>query len=93
MQLGIITQHVVSTKKNEQLTGCKLLVVRIIENMKLTDSYVVAVDSVGAGEGEVVLIVCGSAARIGIGKETSPVDSAIIGIVDEPDSVLAGNVK
>lgn len=88
MQLGIITQHIVSTKKNEQLTGCKLLVVRVIEDMHLTDKYLVAVDSVGAGEGEIVLVAHGSAARIGIGKETAPVDSAIIGIVDEPASVL-----
>lgn len=89
MRLGKIVQRVVSTKKLEGLTGCKLLVVRVIENLRLTDEYVVAIDCVGAGEGEVVLISLGSAARTGTGREHAPVDAAIVGIVDEPESVLS----
>lgn len=88
MLLGKIVQHVVSTKKHNGLTGCKLLVVHIIKDMHLSDKYIVAIDCVGAGEGEVVLVATGSAARIGSGKENTPIDAAIIGIVDEPGSVL-----
>lgn len=88
MRLGKIVQHVVSTKKLDGLTGNKFLIVRIIEAMRLTDEYLVAVDCVGAGEGEVVLIATGSAARIGTGRECAPVDAAIVGIIDSPDSVL-----
>lgn len=90
MQLGKIVQYVVSTKKNEKLTGCKLLVVQLIENKTLTNRHIVAIDSVGAGEGEIVLVAFGSAARIGTGRESAPIDAAIIGIVDEPESVLGG---
>ena len=43
----------------------------------------VAVDNVGAGIGEIVLVATGSAARIGVGSEKSPIDAAIVGIVDE----------
>ena len=87
MQLGKIVQYVVATKKNEKLTGCKLLVVQMIENGQLVQRYAVATDSVGAGEGE-VLVVFGSAARIGTGRENAPIDAAIVGIIDEPESVL-----
>ena len=88
MQLGQIVQYVVATKKYEKLTGCKLLVVQMIENGQLVQRYAVATDSVGAGEGEVVLVVFGSAARIGTGRENAPIDAAIVGIIDEPESVL-----
>ncbi|WP_010253113.1 EutN/CcmL family microcompartment protein [Treponema primitia] len=88
MQLGKIVQHVVSTKKNEKLTGCKLLIVQMIKDGKLTDQYTVAIDSVGAGVGEVVIVATGSAARIGTDREAAPIDAAIVGIIDEPDSVL-----
>lgn len=88
MQLGKIVAHVVSTKKNEKLTGCKLLVVQLIENKRLTERNIVAIDSVGAGEGEIVLVAFGSAARIGTDRESAPIDAAIVGIVDESDSVL-----
>ncbi len=89
MQLGQVTQYIVATKKNEGLVGKKLLNVRIIRNQKLTNDYVVAIDSVGAGEGEVVLLAMGSAARIGMGCENAPVDASIVGIVDDPASVLS----
>jgi ethanolamine utilization protein EutN len=44
---------------------------------------IVAVDNIGAGIGEIVLVALGSAARIGCGMETSPIDAAIVGIVDD----------
>lgn len=90
MQLGKVIENVVSTQKNTMLRGCKLFVVRLIHNRKLSDKYVVAVDSIGAGEGETVILTFGSSARIGIGKESAPIDAAIVGIVDDPGSVWDG---
>lgn len=83
MYLGRIVGTVVSTKKVEGLNGFKLLVVQ-----KLTikgepeNNFVVAVDTVGAGSDEVVLVVSGSSARQTERTEKKPVDAAIVGIVD-----------
>jgi len=44
---------------------------------------IVAVDTIGAGIGEMVLVACGSAARIGCNLDNSPVDAAIVGIIDD----------
>lgn len=84
MNLGIVTGVVISSQKDEGLSGSKLL---IVQNARLSDmqpaaSYVVAVDTVGAGLGEYVIVVSGSSARIASGMQERPVDSAIIGIVD-----------
>ena len=49
---------------------------------------VVAVDNVGAGVGEIVLVSTGSAARVGSGNENSPVDACVVGIVDDPDKIV-----
>ena len=46
-------------------------------------SKLVAVDNVGAGIGEIVLVTCGSAARLACGDGTTPVDAAVVGIVDD----------
>ena len=56
--------------------------VRIIENNTETDKYIVAVDSVGAGIGEEVLITTGSSARLALRNQFEPVDAVIVGIVD-----------
>jgi ethanolamine utilization protein EutN len=50
--------------------------------MDAKHNRIVAVDNVGAGIGEIVLVATGSAARIGCQMETSPIDAAIVGIVD-----------
>ena len=64
MQLGKIVGTVVSTKKDEKLEGLKLLIVQALgPDCKPTGSIVIAVDSVGAGIGEVVLTAAGSSAR------------------------------
>jgi len=80
---------VVSTQKVASLTGQKLLVVepyRADENdrsrLKSTARTFVAVDTVGAGAGEFVLIVQGSSARLTPETKSLPIDAAIIGIVD-----------
>ena len=72
--------HVWSTKKDPELEGLKLMVVRDLHNGK--DSTYVAADVVGAGVGEDVLVVSGSTARKAFGRDSVPADMAIVGIID-----------
>ena len=81
---GIVTSHIVSTKKQDSLVGSKFMEVRIVENDLPTDKYLVAVDSVGAGIGETVIIVKGSTARATL-MPNAPVDAGIVGIVDDKE--------
>ncbi len=83
MLLAKVTGSIVSTSKNEKLVGYKFMTVQLIENDKLVNKHLIAVDGVGAGIGEKVLIATGSAARLGISRSDAPVDAAIVGIVDE----------
>jgi ethanolamine utilization protein EutN len=92
MILARVEGSVVATKKNPKMTGCKFLVVRplVIDSpqataFKLGSSTLVAVDSLGAGKGETVLVVQGSSARLAAEDKDSPVDAVIIGIVDTVD--------
>ncbi len=83
MTLGKVIGTVVATQKDEKLVGGKLLVVREIDvEGKLLSRYVVAVDSVGAGVGEVVLVASGSSARQTESTKNRPVDAVIMAIVD-----------
>jgi microcompartment protein CcmK/EutM len=83
MLLGKIVGTVVSTHKDPGMVGFKLLVVQNLGlDMKLTASYVIATDAVGAGLGEVVIVVQGSSARLTETTKNKPVDAAIICIVD-----------
>ncbi|MEZ7890200.1 MAG: EutN/CcmL family microcompartment protein [Candidatus Wallbacteria bacterium] len=83
MILGKIAGSIVSTKKDEGLVGMKLLIVQqYTVDLKPTSNYVVAVDSVGAGSNEYVLIVSGSSARATKRTEGKPVDAVVVGIVD-----------
>lgn len=79
---GIVTSHIVSTKKQDSLVGSKFMEVRIVENDVPTDKFLVAVDSVGAGIGETVLVTLGSSARLALMNTNAPVDAVIVGIVD-----------
>ena len=81
MMIGKVVGSVVSTRKNENLVGSKFMIVQTCAGTG-DDKRIVAVDNVGAGIGEIVLVATGSAARIGCGVESSPVDAAIVGIVD-----------
>lgn len=83
MIIGRILGTVVSTQKDERLHGKKLLIVKPI-NLDGSDQngYVVAVDTVGAGFHEKVLVVAGSSARLAEGNKDCPVDSAIVGVID-----------
>lgn len=83
MTLCKVVGTVVATRKDEKLTGSKLLVVQEIDlDCNLKDRFYIAVDSVGAGTGEVVLIATGSSARYTAVTRDKPVDAAIIAIVD-----------
>ncbi len=83
MIIGKVIGSVVSTRKNENLVGNKFMIVEPIEKMAAKNSQLVAIDNIGAGIGEYVLVATGSAARIGCEMETAPVDAAIVGIVDD----------
>lgn len=86
MILATVVGSVVSTIKDEGLHGSKLLLVRACtpEQEAHGEPYV-AVDTVGAGEGELVLVARGSAARETNRTGGAPVDAAIIAIVDSLD--------
>lgn len=88
MIIGRILGTVVSTQKDERLQGKKLLIVKPID-LDGTDQsgYVVAVDTVGAGYHERVIVVGGSSARMAEGNKDCPVDSAIIGVIDTIDFI------
>ena len=83
MIVGKVVGSVVSTRKNENLVGCKFMVVEPIAELGNPSEKFVAVDNVGAGIGEMVLVATGSAARIGCNLDNAPVDAAIVGIVDD----------
>jgi microcompartment protein CcmK/EutM len=83
MLLGVVIGSVVSTNKEQELTGLKLLLVRGADvEGKATGSLVVAIDAVGAGVGEVVLYASGSSARQTKVTKDRPVDATIMAIVD-----------
>ena len=77
MIVGKVVGSIVSTRKSEKLIGNKFMIVEPVHHMKAEHSQIVAIDIIGAGIGEYVLVAQGSAARIGCGVETAPVDAAI----------------
>lgn len=84
MVLARVVGNVVATRKDARLEGKKLLVLQhLTPGGAPRDQYVVALDTVGAGDGERVLCVAGSSARMASGMKDTPVDTAIVGIVDE----------
>lgn len=90
MFVGRITGSLIATQKVDSMIGQKLLVVEPLrvneknqKDLQPTGRTFIVVDTVGAGEGEVVLCVQGSSARNTPQTKPLPVDAAIIGIVDE----------
>ena len=81
MIVGKVVGSIVSTRKCENLVGNKFMVVEPLKEMSAGGARFVAIDNIGAGIGETVLVATGSAARVGM--ENAPVDAAIVGIVDE----------
>jgi ethanolamine utilization protein EutN len=89
MYLGEVIGSVVSTKKEASMTGRKLLMVRPMlvdpedpSKFKQGSNTIVAIDTLGAGEGELVMFAQGSSARQAEGLKNVPVDAAIVGLVD-----------
>jgi ethanolamine utilization protein EutN len=89
MFLAEVIGQVVSTKKDEQMVGRKLLLLRpkLVDDkdpskFKDGSNTIVAIDTVGAGEGELVMFCQGSSARNAQGLKSIPVDAAIVAIID-----------
>lgn len=89
MFLARVIGSVVSTKKDEAMKGRKLLMLRpmLVDEkdpgqFRPGQNTVVAVDTLGAGEGELVMFCQGSSARLGDGLKNVPVDATVVGIVD-----------
>jgi len=86
MLLGKVIGTVWATRKDEELVGMKFLIVREADlEGEPQDNFVVAVDSVGAGEGETVLVALGSSGRQTELTKDKPVDAVIMAIVDRLD--------
>ena len=83
MIIGKVVGSLFSTRKSEKLVGNKFMIVEPVESMRNTGSRLVAIDIIGAGIGEYVLVAQGSAARIGCDMADAPIDAAIVGSIDE----------
>lgn len=83
MIIGKVTGSIVSTRKLDSLVGSKLMVVKINQNNSKNDEYIVAIDSLGAGINDTVLVTMGESARFGCSNFEVPVDAVIVGIVDQ----------
>ena len=83
MIIGKVVGSLFSTRQSEKLVGNKFMIVEPVESMRNTGSRLVAIDIIGAGIGEYVLVAQGSAARIGCDMADAPIDAAIVGIIDE----------
>lgn len=83
MLVGTVRGSIVSTRKSDNLVGNKFMIVELAPSMQGGTKELIAIDKIGAGIGEQVLIATGSAARIGSGIPEAPVDAAIVGIIDE----------
>lgn len=94
MILGRVIGTVWSTRKDEALVGAKFLIVRQLDlEYKPKESTVIAVDSVGAGVGEVVIVAQGSSARQTNITKNKPVDAVVMAIVDKLDISVKENQK
>lgn len=87
MILGRVTGNVVSTIHHPVVSGRKLLLAERLDHQgKSTGAYIIALDGIGAGRGETVLILDeGSGARQILDDASAPVRSIVVGIVDEVD--------
>ena len=90
MILARVAGTIVATRKDPRLEGFKLLIVKPVSpegqallQDKAESGYMIAVDTVGAGSGELVIVVSGSSARMAEGCKDKPVDASIVGIVDD----------
>lgn len=83
MYLAKVIGTVVSTSKDERLVGCKLLLThRLGRDGAPVGNPEVTVDTVGAGNGETVIVTKGSSARFAADRREAPIDATVVGIVD-----------
>ncbi|MFV0518183.1 MAG: EutN/CcmL family microcompartment protein [Aminipila sp.] len=83
MYLAKVVGTVVSTRKDDNLIGNKMMLVKeLSDNLEVIGKTEIAVDTVGAGTGEMVIISRGSSAKYALGNPKTPVDATIVGIVD-----------
>ena len=87
MLIAQVIGTVVATRKHEQLVGSKIQVVQPLKpaTQEPLGEPLVAVDAVGAGKGEIVILATGSGARKGVENPDMPVDATIVGIIDQLD--------
>ena len=86
MILGKVVGTVWATRKDEELVGMKFQIVKHVDlEYKLKDTFVVAVDTVQAGVGDIVLMCSGSSARQTAMTKNKPVDAVIMAVVDKID--------
>lgn len=85
MLIGMVIGTVVASRKHERLVGSKIQIVQPLDpkTSEPDGAPFVAVDAVGAGVGEQVLVVQGSGAREAVDVEDCPVDATIVGIIDQ----------
>ena len=83
MIAGKVVGSLISTRKSEKLVGNKFMIVEPLHHMAADTRQIIAIDVIGAGIGEYVLIAQGSAARIGCDMQDAPVDAAIVGLIDD----------
>ncbi len=97
MFLARVQGQVVASQKDRNLVGSKLLVVEPLKvtygpdgggQYTVTGRAIVAVDRIGAGEGQLVLVVQGSSARLAEGCKEMPIDALVVGLVDK--AMVAG---
>jgi len=90
--LAKVVGTVVATRKDERLVSNKLLLVQPMEpDGAPRGNHIVAVDTVDSGAGETVLVVSGSSARMAGDLKDTPVDAAIVGIVDSVEVSAGGS--
>lgn len=83
MLIAEVKGNIWATRKEESLKGYKLLIVQPIDlSGKPVGNVMVAADKIGAGEGELVLVVVGSSARMAADEHQVPIDATVVGIID-----------
>ena len=85
MQVAKVIGNIWATRKDDKLSGLKLLLVKPVDVLDETayKTPLVAADTIGAGVGETVIVVGGSSARNAAGDVSIPVDATVVGIVDD----------
>lgn len=87
MKVAKVIGNIWATRKEEKLSGFKLLIVQPINIVSGEKDHapIVAADIIGAGVGETVIVVSGSSARSAAGDMQTPVDATVVGIVDDQE--------